>query len=91
MAMLPEEEEYREAQAAGGMALSKTFEEEAKELITLAFGIMIFLALLIVGLVFAYILTGWVIFLVLNLLVSVAAMIAFAYLLYRRSRLTMRL
>jgi nitrate reductase NapE component len=87
----PEEEEYRAAQAAGGMAVSRSFEEEARELMTLAFGTMILLAILIIGLVGAFALTGWAIFLVLNLVVSVMAIFAFAYLLYRRSRLTMRL
>jgi len=91
MATLPEEEEYKAAMAAGGMEVSKTFDEEARELIQLAFGIMILMAILIVGLVAAYALTGWGIFLILNLFFCVMAIIAFFYLMYRRSKLTMRL
>ncbi|UCC92866.1 MAG: hypothetical protein JSW25_09415 [Thermoplasmata archaeon] len=91
MAALPEEEEYRAAQASGGMDVSKSFEEEVRELITMAFGIMVLLAILIVGLVAAFALTGWPIFLYLNLFVSVMAIVAFAWLLHRRSKLTMRL
>jgi hypothetical protein len=91
MATLPEEEEYRAAGAAGGMEVSKTFEEEARELIQLAFGIMLLLTILIVGLVAAYALTGWGIFLILNLFFCSMAIVAFVYLMYRRSRLTMRL
>jgi hypothetical protein len=91
MSALPEEEEYQAAMASGGMQVTKTFEEEARELVQLAFGIMIIMAILIVGLVAAYAMTGWGIFLVLNLLFSVLAIFAFGYLLYRRSKLTMRL
>jgi uncharacterized membrane protein len=88
---LPEEEEYREAQAAGGMEAMRTFEEEVRNLTALAFGVMIILALVIVVLVAAYALTGWVGFLLLNLLFSGMAIVAFFYLMYRRSRLTMRI
>jgi len=91
MDRLPEEMEYEEARAAGGMAVSKSFEEEARELIGLAFGIMIILAVVIVGLVAAYAVTGWKALLMANLFVSVMAILAFAYLMYRRSRLTLRL
>jgi len=91
MATLPEEEEYQAANAAGGMEVSKTFEEEVRDLIQLAFGIMLLLAILIVGLVGAYALTGWGIFLILNLFFCGMAIIAFFYLMYRRSKLTMRL
>ena len=91
MAPLPEEEEYEAARAAGGMPVSKSFEEEVKELITFSFGVMIIVAVLIVAFVAAYALTGWFIFLVLNLLVCGLAVAAFIYLMYRRSKLTMRL
>jgi len=91
MEPLPEEQEYEEARAAGGMAVSKSLEEEARELIGLAFGIMLVLAILIVVLVAAYAVTGWTVLLLANLCVSVLAIFAFAYLMYRRSKLTMRL
>ncbi len=89
--LLPEEEEYETARAAGGMPVTKSFEEEVKELITFSFGVMIIVAVLIVAFVAAYALTGWFIFLVLNLLVCGLAVAAFIYLMYRRSKLTMRL
>jgi uncharacterized membrane protein len=91
MADLPEEEEYREAMAAGGMDVTKTFEEEVKELVALAFGVMMIMAVIIVALVLAYVVTGWTIFLLLNLLFCGLAIVAFFYLMYRRSRLTMRI
>ena len=91
MAALPEEEEYEAARAAGGMEVTKSFEEEVKELITLSFGVMIIVAILIVAFVAAYALTGWFIFLILNLLICVLAVLAFVYLMYRRSKLTMRM
>lgn len=91
MAALPEEEEYEAARAAGGMQVTKSFEEEVKELITLSFGIMIIVAILIVAFVAAYALTGWFIFLLLNLVVCVLAVLAFIYLMYRRSKLTMQM
>lgn len=91
MAELPEEEEYRAAKAAGGMGVTKTFEEEVRDLTALALGIMIVMALVIVGLVAAYALTGWTGFLLLNLLFSGLAIVAFFYLMYRRSKLTMRI
>ena len=91
MAMLPEEEEYEAARAAGGMEVAKSFDEEVRELITFSFGVMIIVAILIVAFVAAYALTGWFIFLILNLLVSGLAVVAFVYLMYRRSKLTMRL
>ncbi|MCK5252951.1 MAG: hypothetical protein KAQ96_08370 [Thermoplasmata archaeon] len=91
MAALPEEEEYEAARAAGGMDVTKSFEEEVKELITLSFGVMIIVAILIVAFVAAYALTGWFIFLILNLLICVLAVLAFVYLIYRRSKLTMRM
>jgi hypothetical protein len=88
---LPEEEEYRAAMATGGMGVTKTFEEEVKELVTLAFGVMIIMAIAIVGLLAAYVVTGWPGFLLLNLLFCGLAVVAFFYLMYRRSKLTMRL
>jgi hypothetical protein len=91
MTDLPEEEEYRTAMAEGGMGVTKTFEEEVKELVTLAFGIMIIMAIAIVGLLAAYAVTGWPVFLLLNLLFCGLAVVAFFYLMYRRSKLTMRL
>jgi hypothetical protein len=91
MALTPEEEEYAAAQAAGGMDVARTFEEEVRDLVQLAFGIMILLAIVIVGLVAAYALTGWGMFLILNLFFCVMAILAFFYLMYRRSKLTMRL
>lgn len=91
MAALPEEEEYEAVRAAGGMQVTKSFEEEVKELITLSFGIMIIVAILIVAFVAAYALTGWFIFLILNLLICLLAVLAFIYLMYRRSKLTMRM
>ncbi len=91
MEELPEEEEYRTAQAAGGMQVMRTFEEEVRDLTTLAFGIMIVMAVVITGLIAGYAITGWTGFLLLNLLFSGLAIVAFFYLMYRRSKLTMRL
>ncbi len=91
MVDLPEEEEYRAAQAAGGMAVGKTFEEEVRDLTAVAMGVMIILAILIVALVAAFAITGWFGFLLLNLAFCGLAIIAFFYLMYRRSRLLMRL
>ena len=87
----PEEEEYQAAQAAGGMDVAKSFEDEVRELTAVAMGVMIILAVLIAALVAAFALTGWVIFLILNLLFCCLAVVAFFYLMYRRSRLMMRL
>jgi hypothetical protein len=91
MTDLPEEEEYREAMAEGGMDVAKTFEEEVKELVALAFGVMMIMAVIIVVLVAAYVVTGWPVFLLLNLVFCGLAIVAFFYLMYRRSRLTMRI
>ena len=48
-------------------------------------------AVAIVAFIAAYALTGWFIFLIINLLVCVLAVLAFIYLMYRRSKLTMRM
>ena len=91
MGTLPEEEEYRAAQAAGGMDVARTFEEEVRDLTAMALGVMLLLTVLIVSMVAAYAVTRWTVLLVLNLLFCGLAVVAFLYLMYRRSRLVMRL
>ncbi len=86
--MLPEEEEYEVARGAGEASPLQSFEEEMRALIALSFGIAIVVAVLMVVFVVAYAITGWMTFLILNLIMSVMAIIAFFYLMYRRSRLT---
>ena len=86
--MLPEEEEYEAVKEAGDASPVRSFEDEMKTLVTLSFGIAIIVAVLLVAFLLAYAITGWATFLVLNLVVSVLAIIAFVYLMYRRSRLT---
>ena len=86
--MLPEEEEYEAIKGDDDPSSLQSFEAEMRTLVTLSFGIAIMVAVLIVIFVVAYALTGWATFLVLNLIVSVVAIIAFFYLMYRRSRLT---
>ena len=86
--MLPEEEEYEAITGTGEPSPEQSFEAEMRTLVTLSFGIAIMVALLMVTFVVAYALTGWATFLILNLIVSVLAIIAFFYLMYRRSRLT---
>ena len=66
-----------------------SFEEEVKTLMALAFGVLILVGLSMAILVGAYLLTGWRVLLVVNLVVAGLAFVAFMYLMYRRSRLTM--
>lgn len=88
---LPEEEEYEAAIAEGGPMSDEEFEKEVRILVAMAFGIVIVIAIAIGGLLTAYAITGWVGFLWLNLVVAAMAFIAFFYMSYRRSRLTMRI
>ncbi len=66
-------------------------EEQAKGLVALAFGMVIVLGILIPVLLAVYLLTGWTVCLVLNLVVIAMAIVTAVYLLYRRSKLAMRL
>ena len=86
--MLPEEEEYDAVKATGDPSPVQSFEAEMRTLVTLSFGIAIMVGVLMVAFVVAYAVTGSTAFLLLNLVVSVMAIVAFFYLLYRRSRLT---
>lgn len=86
--MLPEEEEYEAIREAGEVSPVQSFEEEMRTLVTISFGIAILVAVAMVGFIVAYAITGWMTFLILNLIVAVLAIIAFFYLMYRRSRLT---
>ena len=67
------------------------FEREVRTLVALAFGVVIVIAIAMGGLLAAYAVTGWAGFLWLNLVVAAMAVIAFVYMSYRRSRLTMRI
>lgn len=92
MERLPEEVELE--QARGGLLDGEealAIEAEARVLIALALGTAILLAVLMVALLAAYATTGWRALLWLNLVVVGMAMASFAYLVYRRNRLTLRL
>ncbi len=86
--LLPEEEEYEAAKAKGGMAPAPgSLEDEMRTLMAIAFGVAILVGVLMVVLVLAYTLTGIRFLLVLNLMIAVMAIMAFVYLMYRRSKL----
>lgn len=87
--MLPEEEEYAAAVGPGTRPGTPALEEEVRTLVALAFGVAILLGLSMVVLLGAYLVTGWPVLLVLNLVIAGLAIVAFMYLMYRRSRLTM--
>jgi cyanate permease len=87
--VLPEEEEYEAASGGDGTPPALSFEDEMRTLVTLSFGVVIIVAIAMAVLVVAYALTGWTALLVMNLVIAVLAIIAFIYLMYRRSRLTM--
>jgi len=90
MPLLPEEEEYEAAKAEGGIAPApSSMEDEMRTLMAIAFGVAILVGVLMVVLVAAYTLTGWEFLLVLNLMIAVMAIMAFVYLMYRRSKLLM--
>jgi hypothetical protein len=91
MERLPEELEYEAAGGAGGQDLTRSFEEEVKDLMALTFGTAVVLAILITSMIALYAVTGWGIFLVLNLFVAFLGILAFFYLRYRRNKLTLRL
>jgi hypothetical protein len=59
--------------------------------VALAFGMVIVLGILIPVLLVVYLYTGWMTCLVLNLVVIVMAIVTVVYLLYKRSKLAMRL
>ena len=86
--LLPEEEEYEAAKAKGGMAPApSSLEDEMRTLMAIAFGVAILVGVLMVVLVLAYTLTGIRFLLILNLMIAVLAIMAFVYLMYRRSKL----
>jgi hypothetical protein len=88
--LLPEEEEYEAARAAGAERSVRAV-EEARDLVALAFGSALVLGILIIGFMAGYALTGWEALLVANLVVGVMGIFLFFYLVYRRSKLTMRI
>jgi maltodextrin utilization protein YvdJ len=67
----------------------EAFAKEAQSLVALAFGIVIVIAVSMAVLLGAYFVTGNTLFLWLNLLVALFAIASFAYLVYRRNRLTL--
>ena len=86
--LLPEEEEYEAAKAKGGMTPApSSLEDEMRTLMAIAFGVAILVGVLMVVLVVAYSLTDWGFLLILNLIIAVMAIMAFVYLMYRRSKL----
>ena len=87
--MLPEEEEYAAAAGSPPHPGAPSLEEEVRALMALAFGVLVLIGLSMAVLVGAYLLTGWRALLFLNLAVAGLAFVAFMYLMYRRSRLTM--
>lgn len=89
-ALLPEEEEYEAARAADAERSVRSV-EEARDLVALAFGSALVLGVLIIGLMAGYALTGWEVLLLANLVVGFSGIALFFYLVYRRSKLTMRI
>ncbi len=90
MPLLPEEEEYEAAKAKGGIAPApSSLEDEMRTLMAIAFGVAILVGVLMVVLVAAYTLTGSEFLLILNLMIAIMAIMAFVYLMYRRSKLLM--
>jgi hypothetical protein len=89
--LLPEEEELAKAEAEGLSVTQRVLHDEALQLVALAFGSAIILGVLLVVLLVAYAITGWRVLLFINLVVAGMAIIAFGYMMYRRSQITMRL
>jgi uncharacterized membrane protein len=89
--LLPEEEEYERAKAARPAIAVPAIEEEARTLIALAFGTMVLLGILFAIAIAGFLLTGAALFVGLNVAAVVIAIVAVGYLMYRRSKLVMRL
>ena len=89
--LLPEEEEYERAKAAEPAIAMPGIEEEARTLIALAFGTMVLLGILFAIAIAGFLLTRAALFVGLNLAAVVLAVVAVVYLVYRRSKLVMRL
>jgi len=90
MPLLPEEEEYEAAKAKGGMTPApSSLEDQMRTLMAIAFGVAILVGVLMVVLIAGYAATGWRGLLVLNLLIAGMAIVAFVYLMYKRSKLLM--
>ena len=85
--LLPEEEEYASVDVDDPRYRAKVTEQEARDLLALAFGSVVLLAAMFIVLMVASALTGWGSLLMANLAVAVLAIISVVYLQYRRSRL----
>ena len=87
--LLPEEKEYAAVDEDDLRMSAVVIEAEARDLLALAFGSAVILGAMFIILLVADALTRWDTLLLLNIGVAVLAIVSFAYLQYRRSRLVL--